>query len=209
MKSTTRIAVAFALLSTGAARAQDWTSGPQRPNEMLWGFNWEIAQPVSSFRSYVDNLSLRGFSVEGRTFLRENLSLGTSFSWNRFAQTRSGSTEIPNGMVTGRVFRYADMLGLRALAHYYLNSGPVKPYLGAGIGGVWGYADQQVADIFTSQAHFAFIASPEIGVMYLVPRGGAELGVNVALRYTYTTVTVGTQKDSQTISAVLGLVFGR
>ena len=209
MKNISRIAVTFALLLTGTARALDWTSGGPRPAETLWTVNWEIAQPVASFQSYIDSLSLRGFSVEGRTFLRDNLSVGTSFSWNRFAQTRSGSTSITNGMVTGSVFRYADMLGIRALAHYYLKAGPVRPYLGAGIGGVWGFAYQQVADLSTSQDHFSFIVSPEIGALYLVPRGGADVGVNVALRYTYTTVTVGTKKDAQTISAVLGLAFGQ
>ncbi len=212
MKTITRIAVVSALLLTGVARAQSdaWVStGSYRPNQTLWLMNWEIAGPIGDFGKYISDTSLRGFSFEGRTFLRDNFSLGLSFSWNRFNQTYD-LLEVPiqNGAVSGPVYRYADMFGIRALAHVYLMQGPLQPYLGAGIGGAWDFAYQQVTDLSRSQSNFDFMLSPEVGFLYTVARGGTTAGLNVALRYTYTTATTGGYKNAQTLSGVVGLTLG-
>jgi hypothetical protein len=89
MKNTARIALASALLLAGTAHAQaSWGSlGAYHPLRTMWAVNWEIAGPIGTFGNHFGDTSLRGFSVEGRTFLRDDVSIGFSFSWNRFSQT--------------------------------------------------------------------------------------------------------------------------
>jgi hypothetical protein len=209
-----RIALASALLLTGVARAQSdsWSMGTYRPNQTIWLFNWEIAGPIGDFGKYISDTSLRGFSFEGRSFIRDNISFGLSFSWNRFYQTYDLITmPITSGAASGPVYRYADMFGIRAIGHYYFMHGPLQPYLGVGLGGVWDYAYQQVADLTASQSHFDFIGSPEVGLLYKAASGGTSVGLNVALRYTFTTAKFGqyqTFNDAQTLSGIVGITAG-
>jgi hypothetical protein len=213
MKTIARLALVSALLLGGAARAQS-DSAPvtwdtYRPNQTLWLMNWEITGPIGDFGKYIDDTSLRGFSFEGRSFIRNNVSVGLSFSWNRFYQTfDNASMPIGNGTISGPVYHYADMFGIRALGHYYFMQGPLQPYAGLGIGGVWDYAYQQVADLTNSQSHFDFILSPEVGLLYVAAKGGTSVGLNVAFRYTYTTAKVGQYNDAQSLAGIVGLTWG-
>jgi hypothetical protein len=207
------IAIAAALLA-GTARAQDdeaWVTTPTyKPDLTLFIVNYEIAGPVGSFNDYIDETSFRGGSIEFRSFLSNNVSLGLSFSWNRWEQTEDlERVEIPNGMASGPVFRYADMFGVRGLAHYYLlQESALRPYLGVGIGGAWNYAYQQAADLADSQENFNFIVDPEVGLLYWFAQGGTSAALNVALRYTYTTATMGREDNAQMLSGIFGLAFG-
>lgn len=210
--SIIRIAVTAALLLSGSARAEDesWTS--YRQPRTLFVVNWEISGPIGGFSNYISDTSLRGASLEARSFLKENLSAGLSFSWNRFDQTFD-NLQVPlpsgNGVASGPVFRYADQFGIRGIAHYYLGHSPMlKPYLGVGIGGAWNYAYQQIADLSASQSNFNFIVSPEIGTLIWLQHGNSSTALNLAFRYTYTTATAGREHDIQWLSGIVGLAFG-
>jgi len=208
-----RIAIAAALLA-GTARAQDdeaWVTTPTyKPDLTLFIVNYEISGPVGSFNDYIDETSFRGGSIEFRSFLSLNFSLGMSFSWNRWEETQDlERVSIPNGMASGPVFRYADMFGVRGLAHYYLlKDSALRPYLGLGIGGAWNYAYQQAADLADSQENFNFIVDPEVGLLYWFAQGGTSAALNVALRYTYTTATMGREDNAQMLSGIFGVAFG-
>jgi hypothetical protein len=208
--SIVRIAVAAALLS-GTARAEEaWVStGSYHPHQTVFVLNWEIAGPIGGFANYINDTSLRGISLEARSFIRDNLSLGLSFSWNRFSQTFDLiQVPITSGTASGPVYRYADQFGIRGIAHYYFGRGQLQPYLGVGIGGAWNYAYQQIADLTASQSNFNFIVNPEVGALFWFAHGGTSGALNIAFRYTYTTATAGREHDLQTLSGIVGLVFG-
>ena len=208
-------ALALLVLLTGPARADDapmfdpMDSGSYRPDKSIWALNWELAQPIGDFANYSDKLSLSGFSIESRSMVRKNVSAGISFSYNRFDQTDPAySVTSGTSTVTGPMFRYADMFGVRLLGHYYFLEGHmVQPYLGGGIGGVWAYGYQQVADYSSSESSFNFIVSPEVGVLIQLARGATNLGLNLAVRYTYTTVSMGKTQDNQTLSGIAGFMW--
>jgi opacity protein-like surface antigen len=203
--------VALMLASTAQAQYQY-----DRPN--LNGFskdqsitivNWEISKPIGGFSdNYISDWSLRGFSVEGRRKIQQNISAGLSFSWNRWNQTYNNlSVTIPGGVISGPVYRYVDMFAIRALAHYYFMDGPIQPYAGFGIGGTWGYAFQQTADLVRDQNGFYFIVDPEIGVLVQLVGGRESLNLNLAFRYTYTTVDAGKAPETHNISPIIGLAW--
>jgi hypothetical protein len=215
MKTITRSAV-LALLTLLAvpARGDDgmfdpMDSGSYRPDKSIWALNWEIAQPVGDFSNYIDRTSLSGFSLESRSMVRRNVSAGISFSYNRFDQTYPSLQQTSGTVtVTGPVFRYTDMFGIRALGHFYFLEGKVvQPYIGGGIGGVWAYGYQQIADFANSESSFNFIISPEAGVLIQLARGATNLGLNLAVRYTYTTAAVGSTKNDQTFSGIAGFMW--
>jgi opacity protein-like surface antigen len=212
MKTLLR-AAALALLALLAvpARAQDlvMSSGSYKPERSMFAINWEIAQPISGFADYIDRLSMSGFSMETRSLVRPNVSAGFSFSYNRFDQTFPAYQQVTGTTtVTGPVYRYADLFALRALAHYYFLQGSmIEPYIGGGIGAAWAYGYQQVADFSNTQSNIDFIVSPEIGATVMLARGSTNLGLNLAVRYTYTTADFGKTKDAQTFSGIVGLMW--
>jgi hypothetical protein len=216
MKNLIRIS-ALVLLALVAvpARADDvpmfdpMDSGSYRPDRSIWALNWEIAQPVGDFSNYIDRTSFSGFSLESRSMVGRNYSAGISFSYNRFDQTfpayqqTSGTTT-----VTGAIYRYTDMFGVRLLGHYYFLQGSmVQPYVGGGIGGMWAYGYEQLADFSKTESSFNFVLSPEAGVLIQLARGGTNIGLNLAVRYTYTTAAMGTTKNDQTFSGIAGLMW--
>jgi outer membrane protein W len=208
-------ALALLVLLTSPARAEEapmfdpMDSGSYRPDKSIWALNWELAQPIGDFANYSDKLSLSGFSLESRSMVRKNVSAGISFSYNRFDQTEAAySVTTGTSTVTGPVFRYADMFGIRLLGHYYFLEGHMlQPYLGGGIGGAWAYGYQQVADYSSSETSFNFIVSPEVGVLIQLARGATNLGLNLAIRYTYTTASMGNTKNDQTLSGIAGFMW--
>ena len=203
-----KAAVVGALLAAGAAHAQGFET--YRPRQTMTMFNYEMSSAVGSFSDdFVSDTSWRGFSFEARSMVKERLSAGISFTYNRFDQTYSNLTlDRPNGgTISGPVYRYSDQLAVKGLLHAYFSDGPIQPYAGVGIGGVWSYAYAQTADLANADDGFDFIVSPEVGLTLTAARGASSLGLNAALRYNYTTADFLSVDDAQSITVVVGL-FG-
>jgi hypothetical protein len=204
-----RAAVAAALLAAGAARAQGYAS--YRPTQSMYIFNYEMSTALGSFSDdFVDEFSWRGFSFEGRSFVAPRLSVGIGFNFNRYSQTFDNLTEtVPTGggTLSGPVYRYADQLAVKGLLHGYLGDGPLRPYVGTGIGGVWSYSYSQLADLARSDDGFDFIVSPEVGLTYTAARGASSVGLNAAVRYNWSTADFLQVENAQSLNFVVG-IFG-
>ena len=202
-----RAAVVGALLAAGTAEAQFET---YRPRQSMYIFNYEVSDAIGDFSdNFVSETSWRGFSFEGRSMVSERISAGIGFTYNRFEQTHDNLVQSAGngGTISGPVYRYADQLAVKGLVHAYLLQGPVQPYLGVGLGGVWSYSFAQIADLGQSDSDFEFIASPEVGLTFTAARGASSLGLNLAFRYNYTTADFLQVEDAQSIVVAIGL-FG-
>lgn len=208
MKTILRIATIGALLAAGSARAQWYES--YKPRESLYLFNYEVSSAVGSFGDYISETSWRGFGFEGRSMVRDNVSVGLGFDFNRFSQEYSMLTESTGGggTISGPVYRYADQFAIKALFHLYLRPGAVRPYLGVGLGGAWSYSYGQTADLSRTDNGFDFVASPEAGLVLTAARGASSAGLNVAFRYNYSTADFNGVTDAQSWQVILGLFAG-
>ncbi len=203
-----RALVVGALLAAGSAHAQWYDT--YRPRETLYLFNYEVSSALGSFSDkFVSDTSWRGFGFEGRSMIRPGLSLGLGFDFNRYSQSYSLKTAT-SGLTTvsGPLYNYADQFGMKVLVHGYLTTGSLRPYIGGGIGGVWSYSYSQTADLSKSDNGFDFILAPEVGVLWTAARGASSAGVNLAVRYTYTTADFQKVTDAQSLQVVLGLFTG-
>ena len=45
-------------------------------------------------------------------------------------------------------------------------------------------------------------------MLYWLAKGGTTAALNLAVRYTYTTATVGREEDAQMLSGIVGFAFG-
>lgn len=209
MKTTiARAAVIGVLLAAGVAQAQGYQT--YRPRSSMIIFNYEMSTPLGSFSDdFVSDTSFRGWSFEWRSMVAERISAGIGFTYNRYSQTYSNLVmSLPSGgTFSGPVYRYADQIGLKALIHGYLMDGPLRPYLGVGIGGVWSYGYAQTADLTNSDNGFDFLLSPEAGVVFTAAKGASSVGLNAAIRYNFTTADILRASNIQTLSYVIG-IFG-
>ncbi len=200
------LAVAALLAVAGAADAQWYET--YRPHQSMYIFNYEVSNAVGSFNDkFIDATSWRGFGFEGRSMIRDRLSVGLGFDFNRYSQTHSLLSQPSGngGTVSGAVYRYADQVALKGLVHAYFTDGALRPYAGVGIGGVWSYSYSQIADLGISDDGFDFILSPELGLTWTAARGASSVGVNLAVRYNYTTADFAKVTDAQSFAVVLGL----
>jgi hypothetical protein len=202
-----RVVVIGALLAAGSARAQWYES--YRPKQSIYLFNYEISTTLGSFSdNFINATSWRGFGFEGRSMVREHISAGLGFDFNRYSQTHSLITQPAGngGTISGPIYRYADQFALKALFHYYLGeSQSLRPYAGFGIGGAWTYSFAQTGDIGNSHDSFDFVISPEVGLLLTFAKGASTGGLNVAVRYTYTTADFAKVTDAQSLQVILGL----
>ncbi len=202
-----RVAVIGALLAAaGVADAQYFET--YRPKESMYIFNYEVSSALGSFSDkFISETSWRGFGFEGRSMVRDRISVGLGFDFNRYSQTHSLLTQTTagGGTLSGPVYRYADQFAFKGLVHYYLGSGAVRPYLGIGLGGVWTYSYQQMNDLGAADDGFDFIASPEVGLTLTAARGATSAGLNLSVRYNYTTADFAKVTDASSLSVNIGL----
>jgi hypothetical protein len=208
-KMIARAAVIGALFAAGAADAQWYET--YKPHESLYMFNYEVSSAVGSFSDdYISETSWRGFGFEGRSMVRDNVSVGLGFDFNRYSQTYSLLTQPTDsgGTLSGPVYRYADQFAMKGLVHAYLRPGAVRPYLGVGIGGVWTYSYGQTGDLARTDSGFDFILAPEVGLTLTAAKGASTAGLNIALRYNYTTADFAKVNDAQSLAVIVGLFAG-
>ncbi len=215
MKTTIRCALAaVALLAAGTARAQ-FDTGDFKPKQTLWALSYDLAVPVGGMRDYVTDVGWAGLQVEGRFKLNQKFSAGLAFGWNRWTQTYSNyEVGTPyGGAVSGPLYRYVNFFNVRAGADYYVLDGPVQPYLGLGIGGIWNYQYQQVSVATYSTNSFDLLLAPEVGALVSLAKGGSNIALDLRARYVFTTADIaknspgGGTSNAQFMSFQAGLAW--
>lgn len=180
-----KILILIAVLASTTAFAQ----------QTFWSFNYGMSFATGEQQDYISDASFRGFSIDGRAFLTDNISIGGSFAWEVFDEIKRGlpprpvsSADIANveGAISGTEYRYLNTLPILFNAHYYLGSdGAVRPYFGLGIGTSYVDVRTDIGFVSITSKKWGFALQPEVGVM--IPFGLTGVGANVAGRFRYTT----------------------
>lgn len=176
------LVVLFVLGACGISNAQ----------ESYWAINWDISSAMGETGDFVGGVNFRGVSVEGRYFIKSDLTIGGSLGWNTLYEKQDDLPPIEievedyDGHLSGTQLHYVNTVPVLFTSHYYMEGfGKGKVFLGAGIGGV--YAEQRndigLRSYYSDSFGFAF--QPEIGTM--IPIGYAGSGLNVAFKYLYGT----------------------
>lgn len=162
----------------------------------FWSFNYEMSFGLGEQKEFIESGSFRGFSLDGRGFLTDNISVGGSFSWEVFNEIRRDLPPQPidagidgvDGLITGVQYRFINTLPIMANAHFYLGqNGLVRPYFGLGLG--TSYVDQRtdIGFVTVQGQKWGFALQPEVGVM--IPFGLTGVGANISGKFRYTTET--------------------
>jgi len=154
----------------------------------LFSISYDIGIPLSESAEFVGKTSFRGFGVEGRAFINDNLTYGGSFNWAVFyeevgPQTWNGVGDEETATVYGTQYRYVNSFPLMATMHYYFGEwDETRVYLGGGIGAqkVDQRTDFGLYTVNVNNWRFGF--APEVGVMIPV---NFNSSINLSAKYQY------------------------
>ncbi len=177
-----RILAAVILLAAVAAPAQ------AQQGDFWFGFAYNVSLPVSDLSDFAGDASFRGISMEGRSMVEDNISLGFIGGWNVFHEKTNEvvSVQDDNLQVQGTQLRTVNSYPILATGYYYfgnMRKRGLKPYLGFGAGV---YRIDVRLDIGTARVvdegnwHFGFM--PEAGVVFPL---GWRVGGFANVRYNY------------------------
>ena len=173
------ITILIALSSLGAM-AQDG----------LFAVTYSMAMPLGSTSDYISKFSPRGFGVEGRGFLNDNISLGGSFTWNVFFEELKNETFTQGTeSITANQFRYINTYPINFTAHYYFGDyGSTRFNVGLGLGAYKINRRTEFGIFQVEHNYWHFGLAPEAGV--LIPLG-ASTDIMLSVRYNYAFKTEG------------------
>src|SRR6185295_10109656 len=129
-------------------------SGHGKPGRISGFMGWGFNVPLGSMRDFTAVVSPLGFEVQLHGWVTRNISLGVAGDWATYVDNRPRTTyEVSNGAVTATAYNYTQTSSARFLAHYYfVDAGPVLPYLGAHVGVTWSTFETQAADLILADS---------------------------------------------------------
>ncbi|MCV9386164.1 hypothetical protein [Reichenbachiella ulvae] len=154
-----------------------------KAQETMFNLNWGIGVPVGGFTDYVEEPSFSGFSIGGRKFIYDFISVGAYTGWQLYYDKQFGLHQVSEGLdVYGRQLRHVNVYPVMASVHLYGGEdGGIRPYLGANVGlsfvneklqyGIWEF----------SSTSTNFTIAPELGIFF--PVGLAGGGLNLSFKY--------------------------
>lgn len=185
----------FTLISTGA-----FAQG-------MFSISYDIGLPLGGTAEYISQPSFRGFGLEGRGFITDNLSYGGAFSWAVFYEevgpeewTREGE----DGTVYGKQYRYINSFPLMATMHYYFGEwNSTRLYAGGGIGANIINQRTDVGLYVVKDEKWRFGLAPEVGVLIPI---NFNSSLNLSAKYQYA-VKAGDSDAVSYLSFKIGFAF--
>jgi hypothetical protein len=172
----------------------------------VWNFTWDIGFPVGSTSDFISQTSLRGFAIEGRSFVTDRILIGGRGAWNVFYENFGWVTNDidENATINGYSRRYINMVPLMLTSHYEFGNGLILPYIGFGIGTYYIERRDFLGIYYIQDKAWHFGIYPEIGLV--IPFGNSNTGVNINAKYNYAAKTKDTPEESW-ISLGIGLSY--
>jgi opacity protein-like surface antigen len=152
--------------------------------QSMFSLTYDMSLPLGETSDYIGSFSARGFGIEGRSFLSDNISVGGSFGWHIFYESTGNQTfEEDNLAVNGTQYRYINSFPLLVTGHYYTaDDGDTRIYFGAGIGAVRVRQRTEMGLYAFENKSWTFGFAPEVGVLIPINFNNA---LNLAAKYQY------------------------
>ncbi len=152
--------------------------------DQFWSVTYQVSLPTGDTKNLVEKTSFRGFGIEGRKFVDNNVSIGGGVHWNVFYEKKDKlTTEIDNVTLTGTHYNYINAFPFLVNAAYYFNEGSYfRPYLAFNTGVTYTIYRKDVSLYTIKEEPWKFAVVPELGFLFET-YGGANFTIN--FRYNY------------------------
>lgn len=173
-------------------------------SQNYWNLTYDISIPMGATKQLVDKTSFRGFGIDGRGFINQNVTLGGSWSWNVFYEKRDNEYySIDTRTIHGNQYRYSNAMPFMFTSHYYFGEDAgIRPYFGTGAGTIWKEERVNIGTYSVTDNSWQFGVTPEVGVYLPV---GTTAFIFLNAKYTY---GVKTSKLEPTSYLNIGIGLG-
>lgn len=149
----------------------------------MFSFNYAISLPTGNTSDYIDQASGRGFVFEYQRFINSNFALGLELGHMTLYKREANKVYTEGtASLSGVQYRYQYEYPILVTGNYYVvTGGPIRPYVGLGVGTV--AHDRRIdMGIFTSEdTHWQFAIRPEAGL--LIQPTSQSLGFKLGAKY--------------------------
>ena len=154
---------------------------------------------------YISAVSWRGFLVEYKKAVSDNLLAGIDVGWNVFYERKPADTYTRGTeSLSGIQYRYQNEVPILATADYLIGSGSaMKPYVGIGIGTMYSERSTDMNIYRWKQTTWHFALKAELGLLYEL---NYSTSVKFAAKY-YNGFKTKTLDNQGYVSLSLGLAF--
>lgn len=174
-------------------------------NEVFLGYNFGI--PMPDTKDYVSNVSYYGLELNLKRFVKPNVSVSLSFSWNVFYKETNDIIALPNADVSGLQNRYVNTFPMLVGAQYYMGKKEIRPYIGANLGALYSSRRLQIGVYDLVDYKWRFMVQPEAGVLFNLNRY-SDLALGVTYNYGFKATSSVTGKDVSESWVGLKLSYG-
>lgn len=154
--------------------------------ESIFNMYYSMGVPTGNLADFTSKYSWRGFGMEYRSDVLDNVSMGFGAEWNVFYEALDYATyERDNIAVSGKQYRYANMFPMSARFHYYKdNAAGMRYFAGAGIGTTYMIHDLDMNIYRWNRDTWQFLVAPEVGIAYDVsPSNTLHLSLKYNLNF--------------------------
>jgi len=175
-------------------------------------FNYSVGYTVGSTKDFVSPVSGRGFNVDFRYNVRENISIGAIIGWNYFYEQKDRAVyEVTKGGITSDVSavqnRFLNIIPIVAQGQYRFISGssPIIPYGGLAIGTYNVDYENYTSNILDEQEAWYFGFAPHAGVLF--PFASEQVGINLEVKYNFIAFSYNDINNISYFDTSLGVFF--
>lgn len=138
-------------------------------SQSMHGVTYSTALGVGETGDFIGRLSWRGFTIDGKYFINDNITLGWTTGWQTLYEPVSGSFTDGTQTLTGTQYRYLNMLPAMMTANYFFNEdGETQPFVGLGLGTYWIEQKTNMGLFSDTADHWHFGLTPEVGILFPV-----------------------------------------
>ncbi len=138
-------------------------------SQSMHGVSYSTALGVGETGDYIGRFSWRGFAIDGKYFINDNMTLGWTTGWQTLYEPVSGSFTDGTQTLTGTQYRYLNVFPALMTWNYFFNEdGDVQPFVGLGAGIYWIEQKTNMGLFSDTADHWHFGLTPEIGILFPV-----------------------------------------
>ncbi len=174
--------------------------------QSLFSITYDMSLPLGESADYLSKFSARGFGIDGRKFITDNISAGGSFGWHIFYESTGNQTfEDGNLAVNGTQYRYINSFPIMVTGHYYTgDDGGTRIFFGAGVGTSRLIQRTEMGLYTVENKAWTFGFAPEVGV--LIPYNFNN-AINLSAKYHYAIKAGDLDLNVSYLTFKIGFVF--
>jgi outer membrane protein len=150
----------------------------------LTSLQYSMGFGTGNMHDYISAMSPRGFTIDFRKLINDNVGVGIDIGWNTFYEERDEDVyEFEYITYVGKQWRYSNHFPILVAADYYLTkSEKVTPYAGFGLGTMYSLQDTEMGAYYFEGDAWHFAIRPELGFMI---KPASNVGLNIVGKYYY------------------------